>query len=279
MAQEIAKPTFQDWIDTQEYRGDLLAAKLEWNLSRGVDFSIPDVDWNDDIFKIPQELLELIKHPPKRPTIEDITERKFGGKGIFDAFMESAANHLHEEYKAGRIQGAEYTQAWISTMQNSLQQAVAFALGRDKTFWEMLLANINAITALIGIYTARVQLAIAQSQVHQSRVNYCLGKLKLSTEDANFGLVIENMESARAQTLDTRLSDNKSVVGAIGKQKDLYSQQITSFKRNDEIKLLTQVIQVWVAQKTVDEGTTPPDAATNPAISDIISKCNKNTFN
>lgn len=277
MAQELQKPTFTgDWITTQEYQGDKLAAQLEWNLSRGLDFSIPDVDWDDELYQIPQDLIDALHKTPKPPTIEDITIRKYGGTGIFDAFMESFHNHLEVEYDLGRITGAEYATTWCQLTGLAMQQAVAFALQRDKAYWELLLANIQALTGLINLATARVQLAIAQAQVHINRANYCLTKLKLATEDANFAYGMENMEAARAQTADERLSDGATIVGAVGKEKELKDEQITSFKRNAETKVVELYTNAWVAQKTVDEGLLAPSEFQNSGVDSVMSKLRAN---
>lgn len=277
MAQELQKPTFSgDWITTQEYQGDKLASQLEWNLSRGLDFSIPDVDWDDELYQIPQDLIDALHKTPKPPTIEDITIRKYGGTGIFDAFMESFHNHLEVEYDLGRITGAEYATTWCQLTGLAMQQAVTFALQRDKAYWELLLANIQALTGLINLATARVQLAIAQAQVHINRANYCLTKLKLATEDANFAYGMENMEAARAQTADDRLTDGATVVGAVGKEKELKDEQITSFKRNAETKVVELYTNAWVAQKTVDEGLLAPSEFQNSGVDSVMSKLRAN---
>lgn len=272
MPYELTKPTYDDWIETQDHRGDELAAALEWNLTKGLDFSIPDVDWDDDLFKIPQELIDALHQAPSKPKLEDITIRQYGGTGIFDAFMESFHNHLDVEFKLGRITGAEYATAWVSYTTVGITQAVQFAINRDKAYWDAILAQLNGINQLIGLNTAKVQLAIAQAQAHTNRVNYALTKLKLSTEDATFSNMVETVEATRAQTLDTRLSDNATVEGAIGKQKDLYDEQITSYKRNAELKVAQLWSDAWVAQKTIDEGLLAPAQYQNESVNTILTE-------
>lgn len=272
MAQDIQKPEFDDeWIPTQEYEGDKLAAQLEWNLAKGVDFSIPDVDWEDDMFKIPPELIEALHRPPKSVTTEDVTKREYGGTGSFDAFMESFHKHLKIEFDAGRITGAEYATTWTQLAGLAMQHAVSFTLQKDKVSLDLINTQIQAITGLIGLASARVQLAIAQGQVHINRANYCLTKLKLATEDASYAYGIENMEAARAQTADTRLTDGKVVLGSVGKQKELISEQIVSFRRNAEVKVAELYTNMWVAMKTVDEGLLPPAQFQNGSIDAVIT--------
>lgn len=275
----LTKPTYSNWISTQEYRGDELAEALEWNLSKDIDFTLDDVDW-DVVDDIPDWLLNLLQQEPEIPTIEDITVRQYGGTGIFDAFMESFHNHLQVEYELNRITGAEYSTTWIQMLSIAIQQAVTFAVERCKLRWEVISIMVQCWTALMNLMIAKlkaqVEYVTAKAQLHTLRVQYCLVKMQLATEDANFSNTMESMEQARAQTSDTRLTDSKTVVGYVGKQKDLLTQQIASFKRNDEVKHLEQLVNIWIAEKTVDEGILVPEAAQNSLISSALASARDN---
>lgn len=72
-------------------------------------------------------------------------------------------------------------------------------------------------------------------------------------------LLKEQGEAQRAQTQDTR-SDGLPIKGSVGKQKDLYTQQIDSYKRDAEIKAAKLFTDAWITQKTVDELTPVPGA-------------------
>lgn len=274
----LTKPDYQDWIETQEYRGDELAAALEWNLSKDIEFTLDDVDWGE--IEFPDWLLDVLKDPPHVPTIEDVTVRQYGGSGAFDAFMESFHNHLEVEYNLGRITGAEYATTWVQLVQIGIQTAVEFVLQRDKLRWDLILGMLNGWGTILNLYIAKIQAQIAyitaQCQLHQLRAQYCLTKLQLSVTDAQFAQTIEAMESQRANTLDTRLTDGKTIVGYVGKQKDMYTQQIASFKRNDEQKYIEQLVNLWVAEKTVDEGVLVPDAGTNANITSAMEGLRSN---
>lgn len=275
----LTKPTYSDWIDTQEYRGDKLGEALEWNLSKEIDFTLDDVDW-DVVDDIPPWLLELLNKEPEIPTIEDITIRQYGGTGIFDAFMESFHNHLDVEYQNNRITGAEYATTWVQLVSIAIQQAVSFAIERCRLYWDIVGAIVNCWTGLMNLMIAKLQAQVqyvtAKAQLHNLRVQYCLVKLQLATEDANYSNTMESVEQTRAQTQDSRLSDGRTVVGYVGKQKDLLTQQIASFKRNDEVKHLEQLVNIWIAEKTVDEGILVPEAAQNSLISSALESARDN---
>ena len=88
-------------------------------------------------------------------------------------------------------------------------------------------------------------------------------------------LLVEQTEVQRAQTLDTR-SDGITVVGAVGKQKDLYSQQIKSYQRDSELKAAKLFADAWTVQKTVDEGFVAPANFQNPSLDSVLGHIKTN---
>lgn len=88
-------------------------------------------------------------------------------------------------------------------------------------------------------------------------------------------LLVEQTETARAQTLDHR-TDGALIVGSVGKQKDLLSQQITSYQRKSEMDAAKLFSDAWTVQKTVDEGLVPPTNFTNANVDAVLSKVRVN---
>ena len=84
-------------------------------------------------------------------------------------------------------------------------------------------------------------------------------------------LLVEQTEVQRAQTLDTR-SNGITVVGTVGKQKDLYSQQIVSYQRDSELKAAKLFADAWTVQKTVDEGFVAPANFQNPSLDSVLGR-------
>ena len=93
---------------------------------------------------------------------------------------------------------------------------------------------------------------------------------------AQHQMVLEQVEGARAQTMDTRSDGTTPVVGLIGKQKDLYSQQITSYQRDAEVKAAKMFIDTWVTQKTIDEGLLAPTSLQNASIDTVMQRIKTN---
>lgn len=272
------------------YGGDVNANQLMLSLMEGENIEIPEIDFSDPSFVIPNDLNSDLYKTVRRLTNEDLTQGVVGGSGTFDALMGGFKAHLKEEFDANRISGAEYTKAFIALTEGAMSNAVQFLLGRDAAFWQAVTAQANAITARVQLETAKVQYAGILLEALNARANYALTKLKLATEDVTFAtgqfqldfilpqqrlLLVEQTESARAQTLDNR-TDGATVVGVLGKQKDLYTQQITSYQRDAEVKAAKLFTDAWTVQKTIDEGLLPPGGFTNASLDPILTTIKDN---
>jgi hypothetical protein len=272
------------------YNGDINANQLMISLLAGEDLTIPTVDFNNPAFQLPAELTSDLYKSVVSLKNEDLTSGAVDGTGTFDVLMRGFKAHLKEEYNATRITGAEYTKAFIALTQSAMQNAVQFLLGRDAAYWQAVLAQSQAITARLALETAKVQYMATLMEALNIRANYALTKLKLATEDVQFAtgeyqlnnilpqqklLLVEQTEAARAQTLNAR-SDGTTIVGLLGKQKDLYSQQITSYQRDAEIKAGKLFTDAWTVQKTIDEGLLPPNGFTNASVDTVLTAIKTN---
>ncbi|ATS92529.1 putative tail protein [Escherichia phage St11Ph5] len=266
------------------------ANRLLEELTKGDDFTLPDIDMSGPEWDIPGGDDSPIFGAITKITNESLTTREVGGSGTFDALMESAHNHLKAEFKANRITGGEYTKAYIAMMESCMSNAVQFLLGRDQAYWAAALAQIQAVTARVTLATSKAQYVLAKIQALSAKSEYALTKLKIATESETYcaalfnasqmlpqqlKLLTEQTEAQRAQTLDTR-TDGAVVKGSVGKQKELYSQQITSYQRDAEVKASKLFTDAWITQKTIDEGLNPPNGFTNASIDTILTKLKSN---
>ena len=266
------------------------ANRLLEELTKGDDFTLPDIDMSGPEWDIPGGDDSPIFGAITKVTNESLTTREVGGSGTFDALMESAHNHLKAEFKANRITGGEYTKAYIAMMESCMSNAVQFLLGRDQAYWAAALAQIQAVTARVTLATSKAQFVLAKLQALSAKSEYALTKLKIATESETYcaalfnasqmlpqqlKLLTEQTEAQRAQTLDTR-TDGAVVKGSVGKQKELYSQQITSYQRDAEVKASKLFTDAWITQKTIDEGLNPPNGFTNASIDTILTKLKSN---
>lgn len=270
--------------------GEINANQLMAALMQGEEIPIPSINFDDPAFQLPFDSNSDLYKTVTRLTNIDLTSGVIDGPGAFDALMQGFKVHLKGEFDANRISGAEYTKAFIALTGNAMSSAVQFLLGRDGAFWQAVTAQAQAITARVGMETAKVQYAAVLTEALTSRANYALTKLKLATEDVTFAsgefqlnqilpqqklLLVEQTEVQRAQTLDIRV-DGSAVVGVLGKQKDLYTQQITSYQRDAELKAAKVFADAWTVQKTIDEGLLPPDGFTNASLDPILNTLKTN---
>lgn len=272
------------------YGGDTVAKVLMESLLEGVDFEIPDIDLDGDEFKFPYDENSELYKPVHRLTNEDLTTRKIGGDGAFDALMAGFTTHLKNEYEKSRISGGEYTKAYVALTTGAMANAVQFLLGRDTAFWQAQQAQIGAITARVQFETAKLQYLAQKMETQNAMATYARTKLGLATEDVQFAtakynlenilpaqktLIQEQTEAQRGQTLDTR-SDGSPVAGSVGAQKDLYIQQIDSYKRDAEVKAAKIFADSWTVQRTTQEDHVPPPSFSNDSIDSVLEVIKQN---
>ena len=257
---------------------EIIANNLFNTLVSGSEFLLPEVDFTGDEFEIPGGATNPMYGVVAPLTNDLLTIKEPDGTGTFDWIMRSIKMHLEEEYQRGRITGADYTRAYIELTQGALQASVTFLIQRDQAYWQGVNAQIAAITGKVNLATAKMNYAVQRAQAYTAQANYALTKLKLSTESqgycnlaAQLVVVQEQGEVQRAQTLNSR-SDGSTVAGVLGKQKDLISQQITSYQRDAEVKAAKLFSDGWTVQKTVDEGLLAPDALANASVNAVLNR-------
>lgn len=189
--------------------------------------------------------------PVKTVDVTTLTSGATDGTGIFDKLMQGVAAQLQGEFEAGRITGGDYTKAYIELTQAALANSVQFALGSQQAFWSAQTAQIQAMTGMIQVETARY-----------TYQNILPMQASLVTEQAN---------AQRGQTSDTRL-DGTSIAGVMGTQKSLYGQQIISYQRDAECKAAKFFTDAWITQKTIDDGLVPPNGFTNTTVNTVLNK-------
>lgn len=283
---------------------DTTANTLLTSLLAGKSFDLPDVDLSDAMFQIPDDVGNLYDNVDKL-TNEDLTTRVVDGSGVFDALMSGLSAHLKKEYEQNRITGEQYTKAYTASVGGALQTAASFLLGRDQAYWQAVLAQMQARTAEIQAVTARIQHEVAKAQLATARIQamnaeaeFGLTKMKIATEDQQYcllkmqteqgeytlndimpiqkTLLEEQVEVQRAQTMDTRTDGTTPITGSVGKQKDLYTQQITSYQRDAEVKAAKLFTDAWITQKTIDEGLLAPGAFRNDSVNVILRNIKAN---
>ena len=212
--------------------------------------SVPDIDYSSDEYKIPGGTDSSLYNVLVPISVDQLTEKRVDGNGIFDTLMSALSAQLKFEFNENRITGSEYTKAYIAGVEVCMATALQFLLGKDAAYWEAIKSQAEAITAKLALQTAKYQTEAARYQVE---------------------LIKEQTETQRAQTLETR-SDGVPVGGVVDAQKSLYKQQVDSYKRDAEVKMTKIFADAWTVQKTMDEGLLPPSNFANASLDEILTK-------
>lgn len=83
-------------------------------------------------------------------------------------------------------------------------------------------------------------------------------------------LVAEQKEGERSKTMDVRSDGSTIIEGSVGKQKDLYDQQIDSFVKDAKQKAAKMYLDGWITQKTLDENLAAPSELEVPSVSAVL---------
>jgi len=176
--------------------------------------------------------------------ISELTEGIVDGNGYFDELMKAATAHLEEQHKLGRIKGADYATVYLGAMQWAMQQAVAFALGRqqaDKQA-ELLAAQELKTDAEKLLVDEQTGLVTQQTLTEVERTG-------LTTAQKN------KTDSEKA-LLDQKTLTEVQQTALVIKQQGLYQKQTDGFDRDAEQKSLKLWTDVWSIARSTD-----PDAA------------------
>lgn len=70
-------------------------------------------------------------------TLADLTTGSVDGTGAFDVLMRTMGTQLQKEFDAGRITGADYSNAYVQMMQVVSQTSLSFAMGKDMVGYQI----------------------------------------------------------------------------------------------------------------------------------------------
>lgn len=142
-------------------------------------------------------------------------------------------------------------------------------------------ATANTVAQTVGVTFTNTEL-LPLNKINLERTNSNLASQGTGIDYTNQNilpkqadLLGEQIEVQRAQTANTR-TDGTTVTGVLGKQKDLYTQQITSYQRDAETKAVKLYTDAWTVMRTSDEGLLPPTEFTNENLNAVISKLRTN---
>lgn len=207
----------------------------------------------------------------------DLTEKLVNGNGVFDVLMTSMSEHLIYQKTLGNITSDQYAKAYVELSMAVMQNAVQFLLQRDQIYWSNKLiqqqtqkAEFEKAQAKIEFEAAKQQAINISLQNAKTKAEIALLTMQIAVEDSKHTLVEEQVEAKRAETLDTR-TDGSNVAGVIGKQKDLYAEQILSYDKDAKYKAAKLYSDAWITQKSMNSGLTAPTQFTNANVDSVMA--------
>jgi len=197
------------------------------------------------------------------------------GDGIFDDLMETVNRHLEAQHNLNRITSVDYANVYLGALQTTLQQAVGYVLGQEKTN-----ADVSLTTAQETL--AAAQTALITQQV-LTEIQHTIKVTKDVIVSTNQGTLLANQalsEVANELLIDANklLVDNKAATELaqelqIDAQTALLGVQATSIvdKTAAEVSILgqkeiTEFAQTGQTTKTPATSTSIMGAQSNLSI-------------
>lgn len=229
-------------------------------------------------------------------TIEELTEGKIDGNGVFDSLMRSINAHLLNEYTKDRIDGNSYGEVYLGSIQAAISQSIQFLLSKDKSSLDAALieAQTRKIDAEIGLIAIQKQIAeiekdkteaeirkinqdIAFSQAQQKNIEAenqkIIAEVDLALANAKIAekqLIVMDSTIARAEKevelIDAELARQPTLLAKLIAETDLIGQQ--SEKVEQEVKNLVATLRRinaetdLIAQKEITERAQTTTGAT-----------------
>jgi hypothetical protein len=193
-----------------------------------------------------------------------------GRKAEIDAItariqLEIAKAELAAANRQSELVNAQYvlTQMQIAK-EDAAYKLIHRQIAHNLVETDMVTAQITAVNKEIQINDYRLDNLMPQELANMAQQEQVL--------HAQERLVKEQAEAQRAQTMNVRTDGVTTVTGAIGKQKELYTQQIDSYRKDAEQKVAKMFLDGWITQKTLDEGLNAPAQLTNAEINEVLVK-------
>ena len=139
---------------------------------------------------------------------------------------------------------SDYNLATVLPSQVSMTNAQK--LGQDK---QNDTAAYNLSTILVkqaGLLDEQIASAAKDTDTKTYNLTDIMPVQKLSLQ--------EQAEAQRGQTMDTRSDGITPIAGSIGKQNNLYAQQIVSYQKDSQLKAAKVFSDVWITCRSIEEG-------------------------
>jgi len=176
--------------------------------------------------------------------ITELTEGTVEGSGYFDELMKAVTAHLELQHKLGRIKGADYSTVYLGAMQWAMQQAVAFALGRQQADKQAELLAAQELKTDAEKLKVDAEKGLVDQQTLTEIERTALTTAQELKTDAETALLTQKELTEDEQTI------------LVQKQQALYVKQTDGFDRDAEQKSLKLWTDLWSIARSTDPDAT-----------------------
>lgn len=176
--------------------------------------------------------------------IDELTEGKLDGKGVFDKLMKTFELHLEREYNKQRIRGTDYANAYIGLINNALNQVSNYALEKSKLPLELQLLEAQIHKTATDTIVATKQGGLIDAQIHkemaQTEMLHLEMEYKFPKELALIDEQIANMKAEIAlKEKELALRDKQLAISVI--ELGIKEQQLALARYEFEVKAPAEV--------------------------------------
>ncbi|AWY09415.1 tail protein [Ruegeria phage vB_RpoP-V13] len=173
-----------------------------------------------------------------------------------------------EEFKRDYIQPVELAQQQHILNQRMPQETALIKEQVETQRANTLDTRVDGLTPISGVVGLQKRNLTSDADIKDYNLANTL-PTQVTLLGKQIIMTTEQGEAERAKTLNTR-SDGATVVGSVGKQKDLYTQQIDSFIKDAQHKAAKLYLDSWVTRKTLDDAVQPPSEMSTDEVGDVI---------
>lgn len=179
-----------------------------------------------------------------------------------------------EDFKRDSMQPVELAQQQHILNQRMPQETALVKEQVETQRANTLETRTDGLTPIQGVIALQKRNLIADADIKDYNLANTLPR-QVDLLGEQIILTTEQGEAERAKTLDTR-ADGATVEGSVGKQKDLYDQQIDSFIKDAQHKTAKMFLDSWITRKTLDIGVPVPAEFSETTVSNVFNNVRTN---
>lgn len=180
--------------------------------------------------------------------IDELTDGKVDGKGVFDVMLRSVRSHIREEFDAGRIRGTDYANVFSLAVTQVMDQATNYALAKAKLGLELQLleAELGKVAADTVLVTKQCLLVETQSLNQTAQTANTDAQTRQTEYVTSFEIPsrVAANEAQTAMTLAQELQTAQQTLN-ITAQRDQILAQTLDVKAGTKLKSIEHDLQLF----------------------------------